>query len=275
MFGYININKEELRVKEYYKYKAFYCGLCEQLKQDYGRLGQITLTYDMTFLIVLLTSLYEERPVQTRGRCLAHPTQVHDKLKNEITSYAADMNIALMYHKFMDDWNDEHKKSAKLATQLFKRKYQRIAKKYPRQCIAIQECLNELSMIEKRGETQLDFAARPFGELMGEIFVYKEDQWQQTLRNMGFYLGKFIYILDAYQDIEKDEKSHSYNPFLASGHRVKKEEIVDILTLMMGECTREFEKLPLLWDVELLRNILYAGVFKKFEKEHEGKDKKI
>ena len=279
MFGYINIHKEELKVKEYYKYKAFYCGLCDQLKKEYGRLGQMTLTYDMTFLIVLLTSLYETSVTQTKGRCLAHPTHTHWKLKNEITNYAADMNIALTYHKLADDWIDDKSYLSKSGMQLFSKKYKRIELQYPRQCEVIQSCLQELHKAEQRNEMNLDVIAKPFGNLMGELFVYRQDQWENTLRNLGFYLGKFIYLLDAYEDIEKDKKKGNYNPFLVSKKElISVEEITQILTMMMGECTREFEKLPLEWDVELLRNILYAGVWKKFENNtlnHDDRGKRI
>ena len=85
MFGYVSINKLELKVKEYYRYRAYYCGLCRMLKMRYGIRGQITLTYDMTFLIMLLTSLYEPEPVEEYHRCAAHPTMTHWMIMNGIS----------------------------------------------------------------------------------------------------------------------------------------------------------------------------------------------
>lgn len=270
MFGYVNINKQELKVKEYYKYKAYYCGLCHQLKQNYGRFGQMTLTYDMTFLIIVLTSLYESQVNQIRKRCLAHPTVKHDMIMNEISDYAADMNIALTYHKFLDDWSDDHSVLGLGGANLLKRRYKKIERQYPRQCERIRICLEQLALLEKNKETNLDQITRPFGELMGELFVYREDQWKDTLFQLGFYLGKFIYLLDAYDDLEKDIKTGSFNPFESMQKRESfDEDINQILTMMMSECTNAFEKLPLFWDVELLRNILYAGVWKKYDDKKE------
>lgn len=266
MFGYVNINKQELKVKEYYKYKAYYCGLCHQLKKNYGRFGQMTLTYDMTFLIILLTSLYESNVTQAKKRCLAHPTTKHWMITNEMSDYAADMNIALMYHKLLDDWSDDKSVIGFSGAKLLKRRYKKIEKKYPRQCEVIRSSLAKLAELEKQNEQTVDEISRPFGELMGELFVYKKDIWEDTLRNIGFYLGKFIYLIDAYDDLEEDMKSNSYNPFVFIARQDEFENTVkQILTNMMAECTREFEKLPLIWDVELLRNILYAGIWKKYD----------
>ena len=277
MFGYVNINKQELKVKEYYKYKAYYCGLCHQLKKHYGRFGQITLTYDMTFLIIILTSLYESKLSQAQKRCLAHPTSKHWILTNEISDYAADMNIALTYHKLIDDWNDEKSILGLSGAGVLKRRYRKVGKKYPRQCDKIKECLERLNQLEREKEENIDEICRPFGELMAELFVYKKDQWETILRQVGFYLGKFIYILDAYDDLEEDKRKGSFNPLMLMSERdTFKEDMKEILTMMMAECTKAFEMLPLVWDVELLRNILYAGVWKKYDEknkqEEEGKE---
>lgn len=273
MFGYVNINKQELKVKEYYKYKAYYCGLCHQLKKRYGRFGQMTLTYDMTFLIIVLTSLYESQVTQARKRCLAHPTSKHWIITNEISDYAADMNIALTYHKLKDDWSDDKSILGLSGARILKRRYHKVEKKYQRQCEKIKECLQRLNELEREQEQNLDVICRPFGELMAELFVYQKDQWEESLKNVGFYLGKFIYILDAYDDLEDDRKKGNYNPLKSIANKETfEEDIKEILTMMMAECTKAFEKLPLVWDVELLRNILYAGVWKKYEDKKNKQD---
>lgn len=267
MFGYININKPELKMKEYYEYRAYYCGLCNTLKNRFGRFGQMTLTYDMTFLIILLSSLYESKTTCEKRRCLAHPTTKHAMLVNEITEYAADMNIALSYHKMLDNWEDDKSILGKTGATLLQRKYKRLERVYERQCNVIKKSLQELKLCEEQKVTDLDLVSRHFGELMAEMFIYKEDQFSSTLRNMGFYLGKFIYLLDAYEDVAEDKKDGNYNPLLKIVENENYEETCEqILTMMMVECTKEFEKLPLLRDAELLRNILYAGVWTKYDK---------
>ncbi|MFT4143339.1 MAG: DUF5685 family protein [Mobilitalea sp.] len=266
MFGYVNINKPELKMKDFFKYKAYYCGLCKTLHTRYGRLGQMTLSYDMTFLILLLTSLYESETKKEQNRCITHPVKKHDTLTNEITEYVADMNIVLSYHHFMDDWQDDKSIPALAGAKAFQKAYKKIEKAYPRQCRDISESLGKLAACENQGESNIDVVARCFGELMASLFTYREDVWEKNLRQIGFYLGKFIYILDAYDDIEKDRKHGSYNPlFTMSEQPDFKEECQRLLTLMMVECTREFEKLPCILDVDILRNILYEGVWTKFE----------
>lgn len=268
MFGYVMINKPELKIKEYERYHAYYCGLCRTLKKEYGIFGQFTLTYDMTFLIVLLTALYEEKPDHQKHHCMVHPVKKHSMLTNEITQYAAAMNIALSYHHFKDDWEDEKSIKGLSGARLVKRKYKRIEKNYPRQIEVIKRTLRELSQMEKDKEMRLDYVAKPFGELMAELFVYKEDQWQENLRNLGFYLGKFIYIMDAYEDLKEDIKKGSYNPFSQVDQEKLSQEIGQILTLMMAEATKAFEMLPIVVqpEVDILRNILYAGVWSKYDK---------
>jgi hypothetical protein len=275
MFGYVNINKPELKVKDFYKYKAYYCGLCRTLRSKYGPLGQMTLSYDMTFLIILLTSLYESNTPVKKKRCVVHPVRKQQILCNEITEYVADMNIALTYHHLLDDWRDEKSIPGISGAKVLEHSYKKIRRKYPRQCDKILECLNNLEACEKRQETDLDTVSRCFAELMSEIMVYRKDPWEETLRKTGFYLGKFIYILDAYDDIEKDRKKGSYNPLLTlTDHENFETDCRNMLVMMMAQCSREFEKLPCLNDAEILRNILYEGIWIKFNKISEERAKR-
>jgi hypothetical protein len=275
MFGYVNINKPELKMKDFFKYKAYYCGLCKTLKEKYGTFGQMTLSYDMTFLIVFLTSLYESDTIKEQDRCIVHPVKKHDTLHNEITEYVADMNIALTYHHLLDDWQDEKSILGLSGAKLLKKSYKKISNQYPRQCQAIQESLEKLTICEKSNETNIDIVSRCFGELMSELFVYREDMWEESLRKIGFFLGKFIYILDAYDDIKKDIEKDCYNPLKSIYNTENFEtECNNMLTMMMAACSNEFEKLPCLLDIDILRNIIYEGVWIKYEKMKSERNQK-
>jgi hypothetical protein len=253
-------------MKDFYKYKAYYCGLCRTLRDRYGLPGQMTLSYDMTFLILLLTSLYESDTVREQKKCIIHPVKKHDLLHNEITDYVADMNIILTYNHFLDDWKDEKSIAALTGTKIFQRAYKKISRRYPRQCREINDSLTRLAEYEKKGETNIDNVSRCFGELMAALFACREDRWEETLRKMGFYLGKYIYILDAYDDIGKDIKNGCYNPLISIYQSETFEaDCRNMLTMMMADCTKEFEKLPCIADADILRNILYEGVWTKFE----------
>ena len=131
-----------------------------------------------------------------------------------------------------------------------------------------------LAQCEERKEENIDITARYFGKLMGELFVYKKDVWEKTLRDMGFYLGKFIYIMDAYDDVEKDMEQGSYNALIPGYEEPDfDDKCRDMMNYVLAECTNQFEKLPCIEDVEILRNILYAGVWTKYDKKKLEKNK--
>ena len=267
MFGYVTIHEPELKVKDFKKYKAYYCGLCRVLKEKYGLIGQMTLTYDMTFAIILLSSLYESETIQEQHRCKVHPVRKQLMLRNEITSYAAAMNVLLAYYHLEDDWQDERKVGSLVTKNMVHGKVKRIIEQYPRQSRAIRSSLKELSKCEKEQSTDIDRTAGCFGRLMEELFVYRKDVWEKELRQMGFFMGKFIYIMDAYEDLPEDLKKGRYNPlrkiFRQNGYE---ERIKDILCMMIAESTASFERLPCLMDVDILRNILYDGVWSRYNK---------
>lgn len=275
MFGYIAINKPEMKFKDYDVYQSYYCGLCERLKALYGRSGQITLSYDMTFLIILLSGLYEPSESTTEGRCIAHPFKKHQARINEFTDYAADMNLILFYFKCKDDWADEKKKLGMVGTKILSSDIQRLQKKYPEKFDGIASCLNKISDLEKVNTEDIDQISGLFGHVMALIFDYKNDIWEDSLKRFGFFLGKFIYLMDAYEDIESDLEAGLYNPF----HSLYKKDDFEnysrsLLRMMMAECSREFEKLPILLHAEILRNILYSGVWCRFEAINQKRNSK-
>ena len=109
MFGYVTVNKPEIKFKDFDMYRSFYCGLCRELRERYGIPGQVSLTYDMTFVVLLLSGLYEPPTRKGKSRCAVHPLKAQPVRKNEVTEYCADMNVILSYYKCMDDWQDERK----------------------------------------------------------------------------------------------------------------------------------------------------------------------
>ena len=266
MFGYISINKAEMKFKDYDVYHSYYCGLCKVLKECYGRRGQVTLSFDMTFLVILLTGLYEPDTKTEMVRCIAHPMQKHAAKTNEFTEYAAAINMLLSYYKCEDDWADEHRKKAFVAAKLLHSKIKKIEKLYPVKCKVISENLAQISKYEAENEQNLDLMPGLFGNIMAEIFAYRHDEWESSLRKIGFFLGKFIYLMDAYDDVEDDVKKGNYNPF-AKDYIIKgfDDRIKNMLLLMMAETCREFEKLPIIKYADILRNILYSGVWCRFE----------
>ena len=177
------------------------------------------------------------------------------------------MNLLLCYDNLLDDWKDDRNVASATAAAIIRRVRMKIAKEYPRQTKAVEQYIEKLHACEEKRETNLDVAAGLTGEMLSELFCWKEDEWQKDLRGLGFYLGKFIYLMDAFEDMEKDEKKGSYNPFLFSRGKIKNDELAEqCLNMMAAGAAEHFERLPLVENVEILRNILYAGIWGKFEK---------
>lgn len=264
MFGYIAANMGDLTEEEKERYRQAYCGLCCRLGGRHGQLSRLGLTYDMTFLILLLSSLYEPDECNGSLRCPAHPIKRQEYFYNGCTDYAADMTVALTWYKCMDDWKDEHKALKRAYAAALKKEYAAVQGQRPQQCRVFQDCMEKLERIEKQGG-YADEAANAFGTLMGEVFIYKKDEWEMPLRQFGDYLGRFIYMMDAAMDFEQDKKTGNYNPILASGRTP--DDMREAMTLLVGRAAAIFERLPLVQDVRLLRSILYAGVWQKYNQK--------
>lgn len=266
MFGFIEANIPALNEEQLQRYRGCYCGLCRSLKARHGQLSRVTLSFDMTFLVMLLSSMYEPEESAGEGRCGVHPIKSRCYWQNKFTDYGADLNVALAYFNCLDDWKDEGNILRWFQAKLMKRSYNRIAAQWPRQCGTIERCISELSAIEKKGGEDPDAAANCFGELMGELFVYRDSEvWAPRLRAFGAALGRFIYMMDACVDFEKDKKHGKYNPLVKMGKDSLTEEDKQlILKMLAGECSMIFEQLPLLQDVDIMRNILYSGVWQQY-----------
>lgn len=268
MFGYINVNGKELSEENKSCYQSYYCGLCRSLKEFCGSKGQALLNYDMTFLVVLLTGLYEPQTEKKDFTCVIHPMKKRRASYNEIQQYAAQMNVMLAYYNLVDDWKDDKKYTKKSIAAMFEKDFRRVKENYPRQANAVETYIEKLSEYEKNRETNIDLVAGLTGEMLGEIFAWRQDEWYDELKTLGFYLGKFIYLMDAYEDLEKDEKKDSYNPlrYLKTEDAEKFETLCRLMmTSMMSECAKSFERLPILLHADILRNILYSGVWSKYE----------
>ena len=163
MFGYVVINKPELKFKEFDVYKSFYCGLCYSLRSRYGFVGQFTLSYDMTFLVMLLTSLYEPKVAHSEHKCIRHPLKAQPMSSSIYSDYVADMNILLSYYKAMDDWNDDRSVLKLAFAKLLKTKHPDDGFDYNKKAEVISSLLTELGTREKENETNIDVMAGLFG----------------------------------------------------------------------------------------------------------------
>ncbi len=193
MFGYVIPNQAALDDEAKARYRTAYCGLCRRIGALHGLRGRLTLSYDLTFLDLLLSSLYEGESecVTGSGHCPIHPIRKISWRHSGPTDYCADMSVALHYYNAADKWNDDHSLLGLGFEKLLDSPAQTAAQRWPRQCNAIRTCLDRLTQLEADGSEDLDAVSGCFGELMAELFDYKQDHWSPELRSIGFHLGKF------------------------------------------------------------------------------------
>lgn len=266
MFGYVMASAQELSPQEKSRYQSVYCGICRRIREQSSQVARLGLSYDMAFLALLLMSLYEPEETAGNRACCLHPIQPRPWTDNEFVRYAADMNVALAYYKALDDHNDDGRLSAKLLAGALEKDCLAVARRYPRQCRAMEDCIGQLSRLEKAGCENPDEPAGCFGALMAELFVWQEDMWAPALYQMGMALGRYIYLADAAIDYRKDKKKGSYNPYLAMGMEADWQQWEQYLVLAMGRCADYYERLPLVQDKSILDNILYSGVWVEYRR---------
>ena len=267
MFGYVRINKMDLTFREFDTYKGYYCGLCKYLKLNHGEISRLSLNYDITFLILILTAVYRPKSNIIEEGCITNPFKKKKKIINEITEYAASMNVLLAYYKLEDNLKDDNRLKDKIAYTMYKGKLKSAYDKYPKKAEFIKKQLEILYNLEQEKNTNIDLVSNTFGNLMSEIFAYKEDEFENDLRNIGFNIGKYIYLLDAYEDLDKDYKKGRYNPFI--DYIDRKEELkirVDkLISMSLGMLGRRIDNLNLKMNTSIIENIVYSGVYIRYQ----------
>jgi hypothetical protein len=279
MFGYVNACKMELKVKDYEKYKAYYCGVCKSIKINFGNLPRMVLNYDMTFLAILLDSLDEKACSYETQHCIVHPLKKRlIIIDNPSLDYAAFCNVSLVYYKLLDNVNDDNSAKSKFYSFFLKHYLKDSESKFKSSMIFIEKNLNTLNSIEKypKGKT-LDELSHPFAELTAFIISLssKEDKNYNLLYKLGYNLGKWIYIIDALDDLETDIKNRKFNAInssfnlenlpYASFLREIEPRIDFVLLSCASQCAKVLNELPLKKNIDLLNNILQFGLMEKMD----------
>ncbi|MEL7608562.1 MAG: DUF5685 family protein [Bacillota bacterium] len=275
MFGYVSPHKCELKVKDLALYQAHYCGLCHALAQRYGQLPRLTLNYDCSFLALLLCGLSGGQKCAQR-RCAYKPLAGEKPVApcSPGMEYAADVNVLLAYSKLEDDWNDEKRLDAFAAKSALKRAADKAARFRPETAKAIGEQIRALSKLELEQCADIDAPADVFAVMMRRILSLYEaenDEIRLILGELGYHLGRWIYLIDAWDDREKDAKRRSYNPFLASG--ADEERASFLLYYSLREAQKAYDLLEPASNRPVLDNILYLGLSHKTESLLKGDER--
>jgi len=280
MFGYILPEKPELKIKEYELFRAYYCGVCKSIARNSGQMPRLLLNYDSAFLALLLSSLAGESPEISRERCAVHPLRARNVVKNSgIVSYASDINILLAYYNLKDKWKDDRSLLSAAGMLALKRCVKKLKKRHGEKCAIIESRLKELAQLEADRCSSMDMAAEPFAKLMEEVMAYeplcKSDKNRETLKWLGYNLGKWIYILDAYNDIEDDIRKKAYNVLLCqfnySGGDIGafkesiRERVEFTLTYALNQIAKAYELMEIKANSAIVENIIYMGMLRKTE----------
>lgn len=275
-------DKPELKIKEFEIFRSFYCGVCKSIGKRFGQLPRAVLNYDSAFLALLISSIIEniESLEVRKERCIAHPLKKSYVIKNNtIIDYASDMNIILAYHNFKDNWKDERSVLSAAGMTALGLAYRNLSRKYYEKCAIIEKRLQELSELESSKCDSMDRAAEPFARLMEEVMatsgLFHDEKADSILRWIGYNIGKWIYILDAYDDIEKDIRGKSYNPLIfqfkydngdidAFKDRIR-ERVEFNLTHSLSQIAKAYELLEVKDNSGIIENIVYMGMLKKTE----------
>ena len=274
MFGYIIPDQQAMTPEARDRYRTAYCGLCRRAAALHGMAGRMTLSYDLTFLNLLLSSLYEgETPaVAETGRCPVHPIRpIHWRYSGP-TDYCADIGLALHYYSAQDKWEDDRSLLGLGYMKLLDQRRRDAEARWPRACQAITQGLDQLAQYEAAGCEDLDLVSGSFGGLMAALFDYKQDRWSGELRTIGYSIGKYIYLLDAWDDLERDKRKDSYNPLRRiSAEPDYEEQMREIFELLLAQAAAAFRRLPCVEDADLLENILYSGIWLKYNVKNSRK----
>lgn len=276
MLGYVKVNKDELRLREYNVYKSYYCGLCKTLKSEYGYFSRFVLNYDSVFLALLLSSVTNDDYDLKNEICIAHPTKKTPiMVKNKSLTYSAAVMVILVLLKLEDDIRDEKSLKALIVYLLLTNAKRKVKKNYRTLFKNCRDTINKLSDLEKNNCGDIDKLSDVFANLLKLLFApdfITENSQKRILSHIGYMLGRFIYIIDAYEDMEKDEKKKNFNPFLLSENSPDKDLIFDTLSFDLSSLSNAYELLDLKVNKPILDNIIYLGLSGVLDKTIKGEN---
>ncbi len=266
MFGYIGVCRDELKVKEFETFRAYYCGLCRALKREYSEKARLLLNYDCAFLYLLCEAQSEDKPVYETKHCMVHPVRKRHMTDGRGAEYAAAVNVLLGVNSLRDHAGDDKNIAAALAAGIYRADCEKAARRYPEAAKATDEGLKKLAALEKSGESDIDRAADAFAGILSAIFSETGGD-RRVLSSLGYNMGRWIYLIDAYDDFEKDVKKGSYNPFIKRFGETMNEEIRASAEFNLNACVSGAAAALDLLDIKkhegILKNIIYLGMYEK------------
>ena len=265
MFGYLQIHKDELKVKEYEAYKSVYCGLCKQLGRDYGFLTRLILSYDCTFCAILLMSLKRSCTGFSDGRCKFNPLKKckFADCKDNAYSKASALSVISAYYKVVDDIDDSgffKRIALKIAKPFFGRRQKKAAMRFPEIEIIVSEMMKNQKAAENDELVTIDKAANPTAKMISDLAALEggNDLQKRVLSEFGYQIGRWVYLIDAADDYEKDKKSGNFNPFIKADIN-DKDYINSVLSQSLARAYDAYNLLDIIDFKPIIDNMMLYG----------------
>ena len=274
MFGYVRLHKPTITMGEYEQYKGIYCTLCKRLGKRYGVLSRFTLSYDMTFLALLEMALGAVDPAFCPSRCSFNPAKRCLKAQQTAAiDRAADIGTILTYYKLKDTLADEGllKKAGVVCLYPFAAAARkRAVKRLPSADEAVAAMMARQTALEAERCHSIDRAAEPFALLLQTLAAQTatDETQRRILERFGYCLGRWVYLIDAVDDLKEDLEKGRYNPYilarsLTAGDdalAATRQYAVETLNACLAECIAAYNLLTIRRFDGILRNILEQGM---------------
>ncbi|MBR2614081.1 MAG: hypothetical protein IKC71_00595 [Clostridia bacterium] len=278
MFGYVTTDNPNLYIKDLGLYKALYCGLCKSIGATCGQMARLTLTYDLTFLSAILHNMLNVDVEIKKEHCVIHPFKKQGCTKrDDLTDRIAKLNVILAYYKLLDDKIDKGKSSI----AFFKKAYKKAKKGEETLDIIVKEQYDALRKCEKEKCESIDISADAFGIMLKRIFrEFLKELSTEDSDNFAYFLGKWIYLIDALDDFDDDVKKNQYNPFCLTYKDIKtkkqlieekKDDVFFVFKDISSSLIYYYDKLNMNFNKDLTDNIIKRGIDIKTKDIMEGK----
>ncbi len=290
MFGYIYPLKPEMKIKDYERFRAYYCGVCHSISNLAGQAARFVLSYDSAFFAVFLDGIHNDKDIVFKlSKCLRHPIRKRLSCYNSIClDYAADVNTILTWYNIQDKYLDGDCLKSLPALAVLKNAFNKSRSRYPVLSSSIKDELDALHAYEKELCNNIDLICEPFANIIKIIacpeFMNLSPSSKESLQWLGYNLGKWLYLIDAYDDLKQDIEKNNYNPLIYRYEfdadkqnpddfkKSIKDNVEFILLNCLDQIAKAYEVIDIYKNAGIIENIIYMGMLNKTDKVLQGVD---
>ena len=282
MFGYVRYDLPNLLIKDFMLYKALYCGLCKSIGASCGQRARLSLTYDVTFLSALLHNMTGTDIRVERQNCFEHTIRKRPiAAVDELTKELGALNTVLAYYKLSDDIADGS--GGRIKRAWFRKGYKRAKKRYPALTALVAEYAAAQAEVENKRSSSPDEAAEPTAQLMRKVCVhFMQEKAGEAAQELFYAVGKWVYLIDALDDYEKDGQKGRYNPFvLAYGAHTRQQlmqqngqEIAFLFDTLFYSMREGLAGVQFHFNRDLTDNVILRGIPLETQRVMKGEPRK-